>query len=203
MEAAYKCYHRNNGNMLDLAPNGEPSVLFKTYLDMFNGDRKEAMLEKSKVYSDAFINWFGDWMNDQSNASKVVDENGEPLVVYHGGAKGIEVFKHSTEDNSTTGTGYYTDKRTGEKIPVDSANTMFFSSNPYVATSYASLYGIQYFQYLHAQVHDMLINSSIKDGLRFSRDVFKNGINDIYRFFDQASEFNPRFKKLKEYVQRL
>jgi hypothetical protein len=49
-----------------------------------------------------------------NGVSKVVDENGEPLVVYHGGAKGIEVFKHSTKDNSTTGTGYYIDKRTGE-----------------------------------------------------------------------------------------
>lgn len=31
-----------------------------------------------------FKNWFGDWINDPENASKVVDENGEPLVVYHG-----------------------------------------------------------------------------------------------------------------------
>ena len=28
--------------------------------------------------------WFGDWENDSANASKVVDKNGEPLVVYHG-----------------------------------------------------------------------------------------------------------------------
>jgi hypothetical protein len=32
MEAAYTLYHRNNGNFLDLAPNGERSVLFDTYL---------------------------------------------------------------------------------------------------------------------------------------------------------------------------
>jgi len=28
MESAYKMYHRNGGNMPDLAPNGQPSVLF-------------------------------------------------------------------------------------------------------------------------------------------------------------------------------
>lgn len=78
--------------MLDLAPNGEPSVLFKTYLDMFNGDRSRALIEKSKVYSNAFINWFGDWINDPSNASKVVDENGEPLVVYHGTTSDFTTF---------------------------------------------------------------------------------------------------------------
>ena len=36
------------------------------------------------VRTDAFKNWFGDWINDKDNASVVLDENGEPLVVYHG-----------------------------------------------------------------------------------------------------------------------
>ena len=36
------------------------------------------------MYSSNFIQWFGDWTGeDKSNVSKVVDENGEPLVVYH------------------------------------------------------------------------------------------------------------------------
>jgi len=61
METAYKVYHRNGGNMLDLAPNGERSVLFQTLLDYFNGDRESAIIAKSNVYSDEFINWFGDW----------------------------------------------------------------------------------------------------------------------------------------------
>lgn len=36
------------------------------------------------VRTESFKNWFGDWENDPDNASKVVDENGEPRVVYHG-----------------------------------------------------------------------------------------------------------------------
>ena len=35
------------------------------------------------VRTPAFKNWFGDWENDPENASKVLDENGEPLVVKH------------------------------------------------------------------------------------------------------------------------
>ena len=31
-----------------------------------------------------FKKWFGDWENNPNSASKVVDENGLPLVVYHG-----------------------------------------------------------------------------------------------------------------------
>lgn len=53
-----------------LAPNGEPSNL--------------NAVQYKLVRTKAFKDWFGDWENDPKNASKVVDENGEPLVVYHG-----------------------------------------------------------------------------------------------------------------------
>lgn len=60
MEAAYKVYHRNNGNLMDKAPNGNDSVLFKTLLEHF-GNRTDAIVAKTNVYSDEFFNWFGDW----------------------------------------------------------------------------------------------------------------------------------------------
>lgn len=53
------------------------------------------------VRTEAFKRWFGDWMNDPENASKVVDENGEPLVVYHGSNAEFTVF-----DPSLGGTNY-------------------------------------------------------------------------------------------------
>ncbi len=37
-----------------------------------------------------FKKWFGDWENEPENASKVVDENDEPLVVLHGGNQNNE-----------------------------------------------------------------------------------------------------------------
>ena len=49
-----------------------------------NGDRTQALILKAKVYSKEFFKWFGDWTSDdKTNVSKVVDKNGEPLVVYH------------------------------------------------------------------------------------------------------------------------
>lgn len=51
------------------APNGEPTNLTKE--------------QWANVRTKAFKDWFGDWENDPENASKVVDENGEPKVVYH------------------------------------------------------------------------------------------------------------------------
>lgn len=52
------------------APNGEPTNLTE----------RQWLL----VRTPSFKEWFGDWENDPENASKVVNENGEPLVVYHG-----------------------------------------------------------------------------------------------------------------------
>lgn len=96
-KAAYAIWSLNNGNAIDKAPNGAESKLFKDLLGAFSGDRKEAIRAKSKVYSNEFINWFGDWINDSENASKVVDDNGEPLVVYH--SNDAEKFDSSRQYN--------------------------------------------------------------------------------------------------------
>lgn len=40
-------------------------------------------LKREQTHSDNFKRWFGDWENDPENASKVVDDQGRPLVVYH------------------------------------------------------------------------------------------------------------------------
>lgn len=52
-----------------LAPNDKPSNLTER--------------QYAQVRTKAFKEWFGDWENDLANSSKVVDENGEPLIVYH------------------------------------------------------------------------------------------------------------------------
>lgn len=59
------------------------------------------------VRTKAFKNWFGDWLNDPANASKVVDENGEPLVVYHGTKADFSVFEGQRIANTSEGAGFY------------------------------------------------------------------------------------------------
>ena len=89
-DAAYFLWDKNNGYSLDKAPNGADSILFKSLLDNYNGDRQAALKAKAKVYTSSFTNWFGDWTKkDKTVVSKVVDENGEPLVRYHETNKNI------------------------------------------------------------------------------------------------------------------
>ena len=84
------------GNVL-LAPNGKPSNLTPEQYKL--------------VRTPEFKAWFGDWENDPANASKVVDENGEPLVVYHGTKDKFFVFdltKVGTKtDTGMWGSGFY------------------------------------------------------------------------------------------------
>ena len=65
------------GNFMK-APNGKESNL----------NEEQWLLVRTK----GFKSWFGDWLNDPENASKVVDENGEPLVVYHGTNDEFDTF---------------------------------------------------------------------------------------------------------------
>lgn len=66
------------------APNGEPTKLNER--------------QWLQVRTPMFKAWFGDWENDTKNASKVVDENGEPRVVYHGTAAEFDVFQKPAEN---------------------------------------------------------------------------------------------------------
>ena len=64
-----------------------------TWLKAPNGNPSELTPEQwVTVRTRAFKEWFGDWENDAKNASKVVDGNGEPLVVYHGTDADFTVF---------------------------------------------------------------------------------------------------------------
>lgn len=72
-----------------LAPNGKPSNLPERLY--------------AQVRTKEFKDWFGDWQNDPKNASKVVDENGEPLIVYHNTPFKFSVFDMDHESRILPG----------------------------------------------------------------------------------------------------
>lgn len=60
-----------------------------------------------QVRTPEFKAWFGDWENNPENASKVVDENGEPLVVYHGTPNNFDVFDKGKQKLGQLGKAFY------------------------------------------------------------------------------------------------
>ena len=101
---------QNTSNM-KLAPNGKLSNL--------NAE------QYALVRTLQFKAWFGDWENAPERSSKVVDENGEPLVVYHGSANKFNVF-----DKKRVGENYFESKQGG----------FFFTQKLNTAKNYARLH---------------------------------------------------------------
>lgn len=64
---------------------------------------KVNMKVSEATQSRQFKRWFGDWQNDPANASKVVNEDGTPKVVYHGTNAEFTVF------NSNNGTYWFSE----------------------------------------------------------------------------------------------
>lgn len=97
-------------NVVTLRPTAKPSTQLSignrqaiidkakadgTYLKAPNGRPTNLSEDQwTTVRTPEFKNWFGDWENDPENASKVVDKNGEPMVVYHGSDNDFDTFKY-------------------------------------------------------------------------------------------------------------
>jgi hypothetical protein len=99
-----------------VAPNGKPSKLTEN--------------QYKQVRTPEFKAWFGDWENDPANASKVLDENGEPAVYYHGTPIGTPEFDAFSKGNR---------------------KYVFFSPSIDFAESFASGYGRIFPVYINAR----------------------------------------------------
>lgn len=78
-----------------------------TYMKAPNGkDTNLTERQWAQVRTKSFKDWFGDWENDPENASKVIDVNGEPKVVYHGTPNSFYVFN---PDRGMYGSIYFSD----------------------------------------------------------------------------------------------
>ena len=108
------------------APNGNPTNLTER--------------QWLQVRTKEFKEWFGDWENNPDNASKVVDENGEPLVVYHGSKSVFHIFKNKyetykeekyleTSEIKKEVLDIFTDKEKNTLIPLINK----FEDNPFIA----------------------------------------------------------------------
>jgi hypothetical protein len=180
MQSILKSAKRDKDGRL-LAPNGKPTNLTER--------------QYAHVRTKAFKDWFGDWENDPANASKVVDENGEPKIVYHGTSDTFDTFRME-EGGKSTGSSTYIDKKTGEQIPVDSIGTVFFSDLNSVAFSYAaiSLGGKE------VKLRNSMLE--LRNLLMGEQSEIK-GYDDLMKVLDAASVYEPRFRKLADYLNKL
>lgn len=85
-----------NGNLLAF-PDGPQSHLSENYWRI--------------VRTPSFKKWFGDWQGQDGEHSQVLDENGEPMLVYHESKNDFDAFSDeyigSSTDDGYYGRGHY------------------------------------------------------------------------------------------------
>lgn len=161
-----------------LAPNGKPSNLNS--------------VQYQQVRTPEFKAWFGDWETGK-NCSKVLDSNGEPMIMYHGSKADFAEFSHQFVGAGLDqyGSGFY------------------FTSAQHTASGYADSTGAVYPVFLSikkpllttqtgrlssAQIQNFILMSpDLDDALTNFGDVEYDGRNKVIReavltYFEDQSE---------------
>ena len=162
---------KENGTYMK-APNGKP-----TNLD----ERQWA-----QVRTGAFKKWFGDWEKAaeespsaaKTNSSKIVDENGEPKVVYHGSPYRFFRFDKA---------------RLGQSTGADSAKEGFFFTDNKDLAELFSRYSLEKLPVSDVEqlVKDRLQNMS-REELNEAYEAYRNDSPDYQDYADEAGSPSDR-----------
>lgn len=87
-----------------------------------------------QVRTPAFKEWFGDWEGDAANASKIVDDNGEPRVTYHQTSETWTAY-----DKSLAKAGKYDNEMPSGVFVKKSDNDIGVSDNNYQIPLFVSI----------------------------------------------------------------
>lgn len=93
-------------------PSVNSSISEKAQNDAKKFSLKDTTNESdSQTKSEAFKEWFGDWENELESASKVVNEDGTPRIIYHQTAAEFNVFSNANplagRNDSETPNGFF------------------------------------------------------------------------------------------------
>lgn len=176
----YKDDEYEDGGLI--APNGKPTNLTPEQYKL--------------VRTPEFKAWFGDWENNPEQASKIVDENGEPLVVYHGTDRKFTTFNKRLIGSSS-----------GEENKI---NGFYFTSDYDTAKYYADYYDEEqnYVMTCFLNLRNPIIKSKevpsgiftlIQNAFDNGKDgVFIESVADSERISDQIIAFEPNQIKLAD-----
>ena len=129
--------------------------------------------------SKQFVRWFGDWQNSPKSASKVVDGNGEPLVVYHQTGNDFTVF-----DTKHTGAGEFDSEMPTGIFMKPTSDNIGLSGNKQMA--------------LYANIRNPLTVNNRAELVRFYEkniDGYKDAREDIRYAIDDTKQEEVDFRK--------
>ena len=164
-----------------LAPNGKPSNLTER--------------QYAQVRTKAFKDWFGDWENDPKNASKVVDENGEPLVVYHHTKVGVSEI-----------TSYVKGKPTERKVtkndtPFEVFSHKYSGTDGFYFTSSPTADNIYYPNGMYGEYNTFPVFLNIRQGFNYSRKTHTADKLEVDRE-DLLRKYNALNKEIEQLASK-
>ena len=207
-EEGQNTYYEEQRNLFTQAKQkGNDAILSNKSKNEFGSDVAIIFNPNENVHflgTKSDIKDFKTWKNN-NQVSKVVDENGEPLIVYHGSNHDINVFEKS-KLGGNTGKGSYTDHITGETIEIDSNNAFFASSNKLVAANYAFLGVEQDQSHMSSVIEDLisvLTNGQVLNGTVSSREDVLNEFEKLGNLFTDLKPLTDRIPKQGRIPQEL
>ena len=93
----------------------------------------------SPIYTDSFKRWFGDWENDPKSSSKIVGEDGKPLVVYHNTDSEFTSFDRDMIMGDCLGDGFYFSDAPHKVFGSNTMRCYLNVRNPYVVENLNSV----------------------------------------------------------------
>ena len=139
----------------------------------------DSNVNKKITQSKQFVRWFGDWQNNMKSASKVVDGNGEPLVVYHQTGNDFTVF-----DTKHTGAGEFDSEMPTGIFMKSTSDNIGLSGNKQMA--------------LYANIRNPLTVNNRAELVRFYEkniDGYKEAREDIRYAIDDTKQEEVDFRK--------
>ena len=180
-----------------------------TYMKAPNGKKSNLSPRQwVQVRTKAFKDWFGDWENDPDNSSKVVDENGEPMVVYHGTTndeteqkwneklksydtahKQFTIFRRNTGGERNYGMFFNSD--------MDNA----FAYGYYTYSVYLNIKNPLEIDCNNSSYDKIRYNGEVKDTYEWAKWAEKNGYDGvIFRNIRDGVDFNSMNESTNDYV---
>ena len=160
---------RGRGNDEYLFGTRHETQLNKTLIQKIPNIKQQALQLYKQTRSKEFKEWFGDWITAQktgnyTNISRVIDENGEPLIVYHGTEQPINTFSLISE-NRTSGTSAI-------------KKAIYFTNDKYIANQYTLNRDVEVVNILEIikSVIDKSIDSYIYNKDRTLIETIKNAL---------------------------
>lgn len=190
----HESYNQNVRNTDDFYLTPEAKKQIQRVREKFEGTEswlrapngKKSNLNEAQwliVRTPNFKRWFGDWEFHPENASKVLDENGEPLVVYHGTLKGGFSVFNTQGLGRTKGTGaWFTDSR--QNVEFDSLDSID------VKTLFS-----EELRFAHSAIQSLK-----KDGYISSDKIYEGYSKGLFSK-DEADHINKRFLDSQNFIR--